>query len=486
MADWFSQNAPTAKLSGDDWFSANAPKQEDFAKPEGSAASRFGSGFWDTTVGGLGKAIKTLSHFAQAGAQGVPNVEAIQDAHDLVQAHIDQVKKAKQEWESNHGVAAFGHGLAAALPIIGPAAAHAGERIAGTPPQFDKYGNVVAPGQEPDIAGGLGEGAGLAISASPKNIVQPVVRGAAGLAGKVPIPERLTPEGMYQSSLRPSLAKKNLPKIDPEVQTGLRERIPVSRAGLEKTNAAIEDVNQEIADQVAEKSEKLGPVVSPKSVASRVEQTRPTFAEQVNPESDLKALDRSKQEFLNRHVTEAPYTKIAPMVEEGSGFMPVGEGVTKSEKPLTLSEAQAEKQGTYRQLRKKYGELGSAEVEAQKALARGLKEEIVQRVPELTALNARDGTLIDLQTQLEKMVAREGNKNILGLVPATMSHNPTGFLATLALDNPAIKSRVAIALDRARKIMSPGRIGRTASIAAPASYFGNPAIPKPYQENPEQ
>lgn len=71
---------------------------------------------------------------------------------------------------------ALGHGLASALPVIGPAAAAIGEQIGGTEPRFDKYGNVLEPGQPPDIAGGVGRGAGLitGVMAGPA-----AVRGAA-------------------------------------------------------------------------------------------------------------------------------------------------------------------------------------------------------------------------------------------------------------------------------------------------------------------
>jgi hypothetical protein len=309
---------------------------------------------------------------------------------------------------------------------------------------------------------------GLAVSASPKNVAIPVAKGVAKAAGKA-VPHRLTPEGMYQSSLRPGLSKRNIPKIEKEVKTGLREAVPVSRKGLAKTDATIDAINDEISGKIAGKSEQLGPVIDPADVAARVEQKRPTFADQVNPDADLAALGKSKAQFLDKHTEKIPYTKVEPSLE-GSGYADLGQGVIKQKKPLTLSEAQAEKQGTYRQLKDKaYGELKSADIEAQKALARGLKEEIARRVPELDALNAREGALIELQTELERMVAREGNKNILGLVPATMAHNPYGFLATLLMDNPWVKSRVAIALDRARKVRpSATSVGQV----APASLLG--------------
>jgi hypothetical protein len=457
-----------------DDFADAAPKQtEAFKQPEGSAVTRAAGGFLKNTLGGIGQTAKMLIQNAPMMLGAPPTPEAVDAVRGVVQGQTDQAQKAKAAWQGGNRVEAIGHGLAAAVPLVGPVAAHAGERMGGEAPKLDRYGNVLEQGQAPDIAGGLGEAAGLIVASSPKNLGAPIARGIAKGAGKL-VPERMTPEGMYQSSLRPSLAKKNLPKIDKEVQTGLREAIPVGKKGLEKTTGTIDDINAEIANRIQTKSNQLGPVISPGKVAQRVEDVRPTFEQQVNPEPDLTALDKSKQQFIEKHSTAAPYTKIAPNPYGNGagqgGFVPNGTGVTRIEEPMTLAEAQAEKQGTYTQLRKKYGELGSADVEAQKSLARGLKEEIASRVPELAGLNARDSALIDLQSQLEKMVAREGNKNLLGLVPATMSHNPFGFLATLMLDNPAIKSRVAIALDRARRVRPPAaRVGQGVAAAIPGA-----------------
>jgi hypothetical protein len=53
----------------------------------------------------------------------------------------------------------------------------------------------------------------------------------------------------------------------------------------------------------------------------------------------------------------------------------MGQGQTAIRQNLTATEAQAIKQGTYRQLAKKYGQLSNADVEEQKALARSLKED---------------------------------------------------------------------------------------------------------------
>lgn len=159
--DWQAvQHDPGDWNTVTDWQDAG-PKPEAIQQPKGSAAARAAGGAWDNTVGGLGKAIKTLYHISSSSPGGIPNLDAIQDMHDLVQSHIDQAKKAKEAWGQGEHVEAIGHGMAAALPLVGPAAAHAGERIGGTVPEFDKYGSVVTPGQAPDVAGGLGEAAGL-------------------------------------------------------------------------------------------------------------------------------------------------------------------------------------------------------------------------------------------------------------------------------------------------------------------------------------
>lgn len=300
--------------------------------------------------------------------------------------------------------------------------------------------------------------------------LNPVILAGRGI-GKIPVPHKFTPEGMYQSALRPGLSKKNLPKIDTEVATGLREGIPVSRGGLATAEQRIEDLNQDIAGRIAKRSDELGPVISPVNVTKPVNQLRPTFENQVNPQADVGAINRSKSEFLKKHTTEAPYTKIEPSVNEPGLFVPVGKGSTKTKQPLTVAEAQAEKQGTYRQLRKKYGELGSADVETQKALARGLRSEIEKRIPEIRGLNARDAALIDLEGELSRFVGREGNKNLLGLIPAVLGAGAgaagsiegagAGALATLvalAMDNPNIKSRIAIAVDRTRKLGGPATV----------------------------
>lgn len=82
------------------------------------------------------------------------------------------------------------------------------------------------------------------------------------------------------------------------------------------------------------------------------------------------------------------------------------------------------KKGTYRALGgKAYGEVGSTSTEAQKALARGLRQETLAAVPEVRADLAREAALRNVLDVVEKKALMTGN------------NNPQG-LAALRMDNP--------------------------------------------------
>jgi len=131
--------------------------------------------------------------------------------------------------------------------------------------------------------------------------------------------------------------------------------------------------------------------------------------------------------------------------------------------PMDAAKAQAMKQGTYTVLKGKFGEQGSATVEAQKALARGLKEEIANQFPEISKLNAAEGKLLDLQPVLERAVNRISNHQLIGIgtpVVGAAAKAVTGETAIAAplmalkavLDNPGVKTRLAIAVSKGGKV----------------------------------
>lgn len=256
----------------------------------------------------------------------------------------------------------------------------------------------------------------------------PFLKNLKGVAGRGLLLGK-TPEGAYESAMKPStvMPPAQRAKI---VQTGLQEGIPVSKGGLEKISTLIDQVNAEISNKIA--ADPTRPI-STQPAIQNLQGTKQRFATQVNPRADLQAINEAGKEFGQTFGSQMP-----------------------------AEQAQAVKQGTYRALGDKaYGELKGASIEAQKALARGLKEELANQFPELNDLNARDSRLIDLQTALERSVGRISNHQIMGIgtpivgsaaKAVTGSNKLAGVAAVMkaVLDNPNVKSRLAIALSRGK------------------------------------
>jgi hypothetical protein len=92
-------------------------------------------------------------------------------------------------------------------------------------------------------------------------------------------------------------------------------------------------------------------------------------------------------------------------------------------------------------LEKKYGQLGSAETEAQKSLARGLKDAIAEAVPEVAPLNAKQSELIKALKVTGRRAMMDDNRNPVGI--AGLSTNPSQLAAMLADRSALLKSLAA-------------------------------------------
>jgi hypothetical protein len=235
-------------------------------------------------------------------------------------------------------------------------------------------------------------------------------------AGGLAVGAGLRKAGPYlmEKALKPTQTlvdeyRTTAPKI---VQTLLDEGINVTQAGLSKLQRIFGETNDAISAAVAGSPAE----VSKSAVASYTPQVAAKMAQQVNPTKDLEAVSGAVEEFMQHPVYP------------GSGKIPV-------------AAAQAMKQGTYQQIGKKYGEVSAAGIETQKALGRGLKEEIAQAVPGVAALNAKDSALMAAQDAVGRRVAMAGRSDPVGF--AWVAHNPTTFLAALIDRNPAIKSMLA-------------------------------------------
>lgn len=135
--------------------SSMPPSPEVPSGPEGSAAGRF--------VGGVWKNINPVS-IAQGlyGAVRHP-IDTIGAVGSAMGSEWEKAGTAASEGRYSEAV---GHGAAGSIPLIGPAAAAAGERIGAG-----------------DVAGGLGEGTGLLLPIVGPRGAQAALRGVRGAGG---------------------------------------------------------------------------------------------------------------------------------------------------------------------------------------------------------------------------------------------------------------------------------------------------------------
>ncbi len=325
-----------------------------------------------------------------------------------------------------------------ALPMLGGAAGGIVGGLGGTVAGLGVGGVPGAIGGAA-LGGGAGEAAKQLINNLIRDKPAPVtsmqaagdiatqagVQGAAEAAGAVAAPVmRAVGQRMMQSAVKPGLkiltqAVKRGDETPRVVQTLLDEGVNVSPRGVAKLQTLLNATNDEITAAVKGASGDISPL----KVASRLTDTAKTFGRQVNPQADLEAISQVGENFLN-HPDLA--TKASPM--------------------LSVPEAQAMKVGTYARIGEKYGKAGAASIEAEKALGRGLKEEIAAEVPGVAPLNAREGRLIEAMQTVGRRVALSGNRDPVGF--AWVTHNPMTFLAALMDRSPAVKSLIARGLYR--------------------------------------
>jgi hypothetical protein len=225
-----------------------------------------------------------------------------------------------------------------------------------------------------------------------------------------------------QSALKPTLKQLQSGDAAIAVRTLLDEGINPTMRGVEKIGTKIDDINDAISTTIGTSNASI----SKQRVLDTLNDTRGRFANQVDPLPDLDAIQGVADRF-----------NIHPMI---SG----------DEIPVQL--AQDLKKGTYKALSGKYGEVGSASTEAQKALARGLKEGIADKVPEVAGLNARESRLLTTLKVTERRALMEANKNPGGL--SLLASNPATWALFMADKSALFKSLAARMVNRTAETLN--------------------------------
>lgn len=341
-------------------------------------------------------------------------------------------------------------GLAARAPMLTTRAApllnavRSGGFVTGAAPATTLTGRAADLGVRAlggGITGGVSAGLVNPGDAGAGGIIGAILPGAAKAGGVVGNAlERFADAGaqrLMQSAIKPTIKQLSTGDAAVAVRTLLDHGIMPNMKGVTKLRGLVDDLNTQIGDKIANSTA----TIDKAKVISRLDDTRRAFGNQVSPTADLAAIGRVADDFLAH---------------------PLYPGAN-----LPVQAAQTLKQGTYKTLAKKYGQMGGAETEAQKGLARGLKEEIANAVPEIAGLNAAEARLLTTLKVAERRALMELNKNPMGL--SVLAQNPAMMLTFMADRSATFKALAA------RMVSSSGGV---AGGAAPAlsNSFSNPLL----------
>ena len=266
--------------------------------------------------------------------------------------------------------------------------------------------DLLAPYVPPEVAGGAGYAANVATQAIP------VILGSQ--ASKITSPGfKAAGQRLMKSAVKPLAADVESGAAPRAITTMLDEGINATQGGMDKLHGITRALDKEVQGAIAASPERVGVAEVGQYLRKPYEAAR----SQVNPSADMDAV-RGVWDQFRTHPDLAG----------------------KTDMPVQL--AQALKRGTYRALgEKSYGELATSKTEAQKALARGLREKVAEKVPEVVAPLKREASLMNVLSVAERKALMEANKNPMGL--ALLAKNPYAMAGFMADKSALFKSLLA-------------------------------------------
>ncbi len=232
---------------------------------------------------------------------------------------------------------------------------------------------------------------------------------------------------LMQSALKPSVKEMDTGRGAAAIQTALNRGYNVSSGEAERLGGQVSGLEKKIqsaldaSGKTVDKGEIAGRL---QDVIARIERTS------MNPQDRVAAVEKV-------------YTEVMQ-----NSSLP---------KDIPVSRANEIKQGIYQMLRDKYGELGGDAVEAQKALARGLKETVGAAEPGVAADLKKQSELANLLNIMRRRAAVEGNTNIGGLAP--LANNPAAAIGFMADKYGLTKSALARLLHSGAQAGAPAAAG---------------------------
>lgn len=312
--------------------------------------------------------------------------------------------------------------LSRAVPNLAPALQSGGFSVAqkATTP-LGMVGNAAI-----RTAAGGATGAGMAGLVNPEDVGTGALYGAAmpgvfKLGGEAGMAlsrgGKAASRRLMQSALKPTIKQLKTGDARVAVDTLLDYGINPNKRGVERLRGTVDNINDDIAARIAGSNA----TVSRQKALDCLADVRAKAGNQVSPAADVGAIQGIADDFLN-------HPNIA------SDAIPV-------------QQAQELKKGTYQALRGQYGQVRGSAIEAQKAVARGLKDQIAEVVPGIGPLNAEEARLLKTLDVAERRALMEMNKNPMGL--SILAGNKAAFVGFMADRSAAFKALAARAINRA-------------------------------------
>lgn len=232
---------------------------------------------------------------------------------------------------------------------------------------------------------------------------------------------------IYLKALKPSVTLPMAERVA-LAKTGLKEGLAVSEQGVEKMVETISNLESKIGNAI---SNAKGSKITTDLLKPFVNEAKRFLGEVVDVKESKKAIkeiDNIFSSFKKRYGNS-----------------------------VDIELAQKLKTNTYKWLQNYYEKLSSPTVEASKQLARGLKEEILKKAPEVGDINKRLTNLYSFEEILNKAASRVQNANIISLGSKVLSTKNGGggiLAAANELFGPVGKSYFSIVENKLGNILT--------------------------------
>lgn len=250
-------------------------------------------------------------------------------------------------------------------------------------------------GLPPEIAGGIGMAANVALQAMPL--------GPAGGFAKAAAPafETAAKELMW-SSLKPDKVARRKGLAERATQTMLDEGVNASQGGVDVLNGRISDLHNQVNDIITNSNA----TVDKKRVVNYLQGVITKFENRPNALEAQKEVERAWEQFVN-------HPKIS--------------GVDQ----IPIKTANDLKRGYQRSVGEKgYGELKTPGTESEKAIALGLREQEALAEPGVAPLLSRESDLLNAHGIAKNRVMAARNNNIIGL--GALAPDPKSLITFIA------------------------------------------------------